>query len=242
MKALRKSQRPIFSPLKSWQTRRSGQMREELNILSWGVFAFISALLQERKLLFSIQDSFRGRISPQWARFCPLKAKVYKYGPWTIPKTSGNHESASHLVARCGQKKNVTYISQGRTSPQMSLNMKTVRFCLVLAPAGLASDQRYVTQTLLSLSKGVLTKTAAKQTSSFLWSFCCGPLPSLPHSLSGAWPTSITFLGAWNIEKGFTVRCKRDSYWPNQATVALWCLRLQPRFPVCKPAAGDNHK
>lgn len=59
----------------------------------------MTLLLQDRELLFPIQDIFGERISPQWARFCPLKAKLYKYGPLTIPKTSGNHESTSRLVA-----------------------------------------------------------------------------------------------------------------------------------------------
>lgn len=62
---------------------------------------------------------------------------------------------------------------------------------------------------LLSLSKGVLTKTAAKKTSSFLQSYCCCPLPLITTFPDmSPWSTYITFLDARKIEKGSTVRCK----------------------------------
>lgn len=85
----------FLSPRKAYRQEGQDIQEKELNILSWGAFTFISALcgfyghssshrmillLQERELLFSIQASVRVRYTPLRARFCLLKAKVYKHG------------------------------------------------------------------------------------------------------------------------------------------------------------------
>lgn len=189
----------FLPPRKACREEGQDRWQKELNVLSWGrECSFISALcglyghssshrmtllLQERELLFSLQATFRGRTSPQVSQVSSFRGQAVQVWSLSHPQSIRQLSSYQSLSGRCGQNI-VTYISQGRTSPQMSLNTKDSEICLLLAPAGLAADHRYVTQTLSSSSKGVLTKTAAKQTSSFSWSYCCCPLPVIATFLA----------------------------------------------------------
>lgn len=198
-------------------------------------------LLQERELLLSIQETFRGRISPQWARFYPLKSKVYEYGPLNCPQNIRQPWKYKPLSGRCGQ--NITYISQGRTSPQVSLNTKdseimsppcTSRPCIwskICHPVSLEFKQGSSHQNCCRINIKLFMKLLLLSPIPYCHIACQEPDPH--PSLSWVQGT---------LEKGLLSGVKRHSYRTNQATVTPGSLHANQqqeittntiRFPLC---------